>query len=524
MRLSELLIAAAIEGPEGPAESVLDIGREKSVEDRQLHWQQNVSGIFYRAQDVIPGGVFIAIKGFAADGHDYIPQAVEQGAIAIVCQKPIRAAVPVIQVPDSRMALADLSSAYYGRPSRDMVLIGITGTNGKTTITYLIESILEAAGAKVGVIGTINYRYAGNCVDNPVTTPESLDLQSILARMREAGTTHVVMEISSHALELHRVRGCEIDVGVFTNLSQDHLDFHLDMDAYWESKKKLFTDLMPAAMTTKLPIAVINSNDPRGRELVPSLALPVITTGLTASEDVWARDMTFGRSGITAILQTTQGEMTIESPLTGRHNLENILSAVGVGRALNISLPTIRQGIENLQCVPGRLERVNAPGHRYVYVDYAHTPDALENVLTALKELTQKRLVCVFGCGGDRDRGKRPQMGAIAARLSDVAIVTSDNPRTEEPSAIIEDILSGIASATPLTREDYLGGTVVSGYLVEPDRRKAIALSIQGSSAGDTIIIAGKGHETYQIVGRQKHHFDDRETAHQALTELDSGA
>ena len=523
MKLSELLKTAAIDGTEAPMAAPFAMGRNDAAEARRLFLQQNVSGVYYRSQDVVPGGIFVAIKGFAADGHDYIPQAVIQGAIAVVCQQPVKTTVPTFQVSDSRIALADLAVAYHGNPSKEMVLIGITGTNGKTTITYLIESILEAAGAQVGVIGTINYRYAGHSFDNPVTTPESLDLQSIMARMRESGTTHVVMEISSHALELHRVRGCQINVGVFTNLSQDHLDFHHDMAGYWESKKKLFTEIMPASMASKLPTAVINCNDARGKELAPNLTLPVITTGSNASENVWAQDVIFGRSGISARIHTPQGEMAIRSPLTGRHNLENILNAVGVGRALNVSLPTIRQGIENLQCIPGRLERVKAPEHRYVYVDYAHTPDALENVLTALRELTERRLICIFGCGGDRDKGKRPQMGAIAARLSDVAIVTSDNPRTEEPAAIIDDILSGMTSATPLTKEDYLGGTAVSGYMVEPDRRSAILLGIQGAAVSDTIIIAGKGHETYQIIGRQKNHFDDREIAAQALAEQDTG-
>ncbi len=479
-----------------------------------------VCSLHYRAQEVQPGGLFVAVRGFAADGHDYIEQALSRGAVAVVCERPIATQAAMIVVTDSRKALADLSAEFFGHPSRDMTIIGVTGTNGKTTTSYIIESILKKQGYATGVIGTINYRYAGKQFDNPVTTPESLDLQHILADMRTAGTTHVVMEISSHALELHRVRGCSVDVAVFTNLSQDHLDFHQDMDRYWASKQLLFTQVLPETKSNATYRAVINVDDPRGKTMSDQLQLPHVTTGQKQKAAIHAKEARFDLHGVSASIETPKGSLMLHSPLTGRHNLENILNAVGVAMALDLELAVVQAGVESLENVPGRLERVtDNHRERFVYVDYAHTPDALENALRALRELTDSRIICVFGCGGDRDQTKRPLMGAIAGRLSDLAVVTSDNPRTESPEQIVEQIVQGVRQAcnrryTAMALKEGYGD---KGYVVEIDRRRAIRLSIRTAWPGDTILIAGKGHEPYQIVGKEKFPFDDRIVAREAL-------
>jgi UDP-N-acetylmuramyl-tripeptide synthetase len=466
--------------------------------------------------------MFVAIKGLAADGHDFIDQAVGRGAAAVVSERALDLPVAAIQVSNSRNALAELSAAFYDHPSHALTVIGVTGTNGKTTTTYLIESILKAAGVSCGVIGTINYRYAGRTFDNPVTTPESLDLQHILADMRTAGVTHVAMEVSSHALDLYRVNACAFDIGVFTNFTQDHLDYHKQMETYWSCKRRLFTEYLPASAPPKKPRAVINCDDPKGRALSAELALPFLTTGRRPKDAVRVIAADFDLKGIGARIGTSQGEITLHSPLVGRHNLENIVNAVGVGLSLGLPLAVIQGGIEALVNVPGRLERVPNRRERFVYVDYAHTPDALENVLLALRALTVDRIICVFGCGGDRDRTKRPKMGAIAARLSDLAIVTSDNPRTEPPEQIIAEIEVGVRveghihyTADTLRTQGFRG----KGYTLEADRRAAIRLSVRASRPGDTILIAGKGHEPYQVIGREKHPFDDRLEAAVALAE-----
>jgi UDP-N-acetylmuramoyl-L-alanyl-D-glutamate--2,6-diaminopimelate ligase len=482
----------------------------------------DIRGIHYRAQDIQPGDLFVALKGLAADGHDFIPQATARGAVAVVCERVVPASVITIAVTNARQALAELAAAFYGEPSHAMTVIGITGTNGKTTTSYLVESILAAAGKKCGVIGTINYRYAGSFFDNPVTTPESLDLQRIMADMRAAGVTHVVMEVSSHALDLHRVHACAFDVGVFTNFTQDHLDYHKQMDAYWAAKRMLFSHHLPVSSGIKTPRAVLNCDDPKGRTLSAEIEYACVTTGRRPKDTIHVLESHFDLNGITAQIATPRGEMMLNAPLVGRHNLENILNAIGAAIALELPLLTIQSGIENLANVPGRLERIINPCGRFVYVDYAHTPDALENVLLALRSLTVERIITVFGCGGDRDRAKRPKMGAIAARLSDLVIVTSDNPRTEPPGQIITEILPGVQSEQRVRYSvDQLArsGFGEKGYAAEADRRAAIRLSVLASSPGDTILIAGKGHEPYQVVGREKQPFDDRHEAAAALAE-----
>jgi UDP-N-acetylmuramoyl-L-alanyl-D-glutamate--2,6-diaminopimelate ligase len=509
MKLSQLLTSLD--------PSVLDASRPEAG---SVTGDMEIRAVYYRAQQVEPGGLFVAVKGFAADGHDFIGQAASRGAAAVVCERPVTVDIPQIRVADSRKALAALAAEIYGHPSRRMTIVGITGTNGKTTTSYLIERMLQAAGHPTGVIGTVNYRYGGRAFDNPVTTPESLDLQRILADMAAAGTTHAVMEVSSHALDLFRIHACDVDVAVFTNLSQDHLDFHFDMDAYWASKRKLFDFFLPACRGKTAVRAVINVDDPRGAELAAILALPYLTTSQRGSADVRSVKARFDQHGITARVRTPHGDFGIRSALAGRHNLENILNAVGAGAALDLPPAAMQAGIDALDNVPGRLERVaDAASQRFVYVDYAHTPDALENALKALRDLTRGRMICVFGCGGDRDRSKRPLMGAIAVRLSDLAVVTSDNPRTEPPGQIIDQILAGLRSvcANAHAPESLEHGFNGKGYAVEPDRRKAITLAVRASRPGDTILIAGKGHEPYQIVGKDKLPFDDRIAAREAL-------
>lgn len=481
-----------------------------------------IVSIHYRAQAVQPGGLFVAVAGLSADGHDFIPQALENGAAAVVGQtgQCPRRPVPYAQTRDSRAALAWIAARFYGHPSQKLCLIGITGTNGKTTTSFLIESLLEAAGFSPGVIGTINYRYGGRAFDNPVTTPESADLQRILARMAEAGVSHAVVEASSHAIDRDRLLGLDFDMGVFTNLSQDHLDYHRNMAEYWACKQRFFTELLPWGKKPKQ--AVVNRDSPYGEKLLKNLPVPGITTGKNRQNMIRARFSEQGPEGIRGQVRTPLGDFAFCSPLVGEHNLENILSAVGVGIGLGIRPETIKAGIEALSCVPGRLERVEDPrGERFVFVDYAHTPEALEKVLLALDALKTRRLISVFGCGGDRDRGKRPLMGAIGVNCADLAVVTSDNPRTEDPQAIIADILAGIGptGARQYRLADIKTDPFARGYGVEPDRRRAIALAVGLARPGDIVLIAGKGHERYQIIGTQKTAFDDREEARKALNQ-----
>jgi UDP-N-acetylmuramyl-tripeptide synthetase len=492
---------------------------------KTLSPETGVASLHYRSNDVARGGVFFAIPGFAADGHDFIEDARQRGALAVVAQKPVSAGIPVLQVPDTRAALAQAAAAYYRNPSQHLTVVGLTGTNGKTTVSYLLENMLRQTGFKAGVIGTVNYRYGGHEIPASRTTPESLDLQRILADMRADGVTHVVMEVASHGLDLRRVDACWFDAAAFTNLTQDHLDFHGDMERYWASKKSLFTRLLPQGPKGRRARAVLNRDDPRGRSLWEEISgeRPVVTFGQSSDNTIWPEIERSDLSGLEASVHTPQGLLTIASPLVGRHNLENILTAVGCAIALDLPAAAITAGIAATAAVPGRLEPVADPGGRFIYVDYAHTPDALENVLKALDKLRQRRLICVFGCGGDRDRRKRPLMGEIAARLSDLAVVTSDNPRTEDPLAIIDDAMEGVRRGAPrgLTPEEAANGGDEDGHVIVPDRREAIGLAIRVAKPGDTILIAGKGHETYQIIGRTTIPFDDREEALQALASID---
>lgn len=485
----------------------------------------DIRSVHYRSQSVGPGGLFVAVPGQVADGHAFVDDAVARGAVALVTQRSVDTHVPCVVVADSRNALARISDAFYGHPSQGLKLIGITGTNGKTTITYLLESMLRAAGQSPGVVGTVNYRYAGQTFENPVTTPESLDLQHILSEMTRAGVTHAALEVSSHAIDLSRVDGCQFDVAAFTNLTQDHLDYHETMDAYWACKQRLFTDYLARGAKKDRAVAVLNTGNPYGRELVDTLRAsvadrPVMTYGMHGADNhVRPGPVVRDADGIRGEIASPVGNMVFRSRLVGEHNLENILCAVAIGLALDLPREAIRDGLSALACVPGRLERVESKTGRHVFVDYAHTPDALDNVLRALAELTPGRLVCVFGCGGDRDREKRPLMGKIAADRADVVMVTSDNPRTENPQEIIDDILAGMSPRREGPEENR-----VPGVEVIVDRRQAIRRGLMAAGPGDVVLIAGKGHETYQILGTDKLPFDDRREAGAVLAELEGAA
>lgn len=475
----------------------------------------DICGIQTRAQDILPGQLFLAIRGHAADGHDYIKSAFARGAAAVIAQNNPHNLGRVILVPDSRKAAAAIAARFYGEPSRDMILVGITGTNGKTTTSYLLESIFLAAGFNCGVIGTINIRFNGRTLDNPITTPDAIVLQRTLFQMKQAGVTHVIMEVSSHGLDQFRVDGCRFNAGVYTNLSQDHLDYHPDMETYFSCKQRFFTEFLgPSAKTASAP-AVINVDDTWGQKLADSLDYPVIRVGYRKTADVTAKDIVDTIQGICGRIFLKNDAFSFASALTGLFNLENILCAAGAAYGLGISPLHIQQGIADCKGVPGRLEKVGTNINRYLFVDYAHTPDALESTLKTLKQRAPKRLITVFGCGGDRDRSKRPLMGKIACRYSDVAIVTSDNPRTENPKQIVADIMKGI-TADPVPGKVCNNlctavETPARGVIQQVDRKKALHTAVMISRPDDIILAAGKGHETYQITNSGTIHFDDKE-------------
>ena len=456
-----------------------------------------VARVVSDSRAVARGDVFVAVKGMRSDGHAFVPAVIAQGAAAIVVEtEQPGVTIPQVIVPSGAIALGVLVGKALGDPAKALTLVGITGTNGKTTTTYLVESILAAAGHTVGVIGTVTYRWGSTSFDAPYTTPTPQVLHETFARMRTDGVTHVVMEVSSIAISMDRIAGVDFTVAAFSNLTQDHLDVHGSMEAYRDAKRGLFTDHLHGGT------AVINVDDPEGPRMAaaaPGRVLRVSATGNPAELRVIDQDSTV--RGIHARIATPRGELSIEAkPLIGRYNVDNLALAVGIGEALGISHETIAKGIASLTGVPGRVERVPNKAELDVFVDYAHTPDALRNVLSAMRPLTRGRLICVFGCGGDLDPTKRPKMGAAVAELADLSVVTSDNPRTEDPRAIIDQILPGVPRP----------------FLVEVDRKIAIRAAIAEAVPGDVVVVAGKGHEDYQIVGATKHHFDDREEAAEA--------
>lgn len=482
---------------------------------------QEIQGLSYDSRTVQPGGLFFALKGAAVDGHRFIDAAIERGACAVVLEDrgQIRSQLPCIVVKDARQAMARMAARFYGDPTAQVPLIGITGTNGKTTTTYLVEGILAAAGLPAAVLGTVSYRFGDLEIPAPHTTPESVDLQETLRALLDKGAASIVMEVSSHALEQRRVDGCVFDVGVFTNLTRDHLDYHGDMETYQGAKSRLFSELLAPDPIKPGRFAVINTDDPAGPRIAERSAAPVMTYGLGPLSQVTAADVRFSVDGISAMLRTPAGDVGFHSRLLGRFNLYNILAAAAVGVALGCAPEIIKAGIEEHRTVPGRLERVENARGITVLVDYAHTGDALENVLQTLTELKTARIITVFGCGGDRDRGKRPIMGGVAGRFSDLAVVTSDNPRTEEPLGIIAEIREGLVNlgAHEYLLADLQKGFGSAGFVTIPDRREAIRLAIGLARPGDIVLLAGKGHEDYQIIGKTKHHFDDREEAAAAL-------
>jgi UDP-N-acetylmuramoyl-L-alanyl-D-glutamate--2,6-diaminopimelate ligase len=480
---------------------------------------QEITGIAYHSKRVEEGFLFAAIRGLEFDGHRFLEEAVERGAKALLIEEggevPNRT---MIIVPNSRQALARVSSNFYGNPSSKVKLIGITGTNGKTTTTYLLESIFKKAGYSVGVIGTINYRFGQKTISAPNTTPESLDLQRILWEMAKEGTSHVIMEVSSHGLDLDRVFGCQFDGVIFTNFTSDHLDYHKTLEHYFDNKRKLFSESLIKSQKPKR-FAVTNRDDPKGEEIVQGIDLPVIRYGLNSSCDVSADQVVSTFEGLSCRMRTPKGEFIVHSKLMGEFNLYNILAAVATGIGMEIPLEAIKNGVEELEGVSGRFEKVENQKRIHVVVDYAHTHDALERVLLGLRSIERGKIITVFGCGGDRDRTKRPLMGEVAGRHSDLAILTSDNPRTEDPLTIIDEVEKGLKSL-PLRewhQDDVGSWRSMKGYLKVPDRREAIRIAIGLAQPLDTVLIAGKGHEDYQIIGKKKFPFDDRVEAKKAL-------
>jgi UDP-N-acetylmuramoyl-L-alanyl-D-glutamate--2,6-diaminopimelate ligase len=485
---------------------------------RDLATGAGVTGIAYDSRQVKPGTIFVALRGVNADGARFVPQAIANGAIAVVAETaaPAGVSVPWTQVPNARAALAELSAAFYKHPSEELILVGITGTNGKTTTAYVLSSIFEAAGIKCGRIGTIGYRIGNREMDAPRTTPEAPELQQMLRAMLAAGCGACVMEVSSHALALRRADSLRFAAGVFTNLTRDHLDFHGDMEAYFNAKRRLF-ELLPEGA-----VGVINVDDRRGPDFVAAAKRPV-TYAIDAAADVRPGPLTFSLEGLAFEIRTPRGLLHVRSPLVGRPNAYNILAAAATAMALDLPFSAIEAGISTLENVPGRFQVVSGQADDVrVIVDYAHTDDALKNLLETARPPASGRVVTLFGCGGDRDRTKRPLMGAVAARLSDLVIVTSDNPRSEDPERIIDEIRRGIVM--PADRIAPKGQQRGTPSLAIVDRREAIEKAIKDARSGDLILIAGKGHEKYQVIGDKTLAFDDVEVAKAALARRRSGS
>ena len=449
------------------------------------------SGICYDTRTMVPGCLFVALPGYKTDGHKYIAQALEQGAAAVLCQHPPEGEGPWLVTPDARAALAAVSANWFGHPARDLTLLAVTGTNGKTTTTYLLKAMLEGVlGARVGLIGTNQNMVRDEVLPAHRTTPESWEVQQLLREMADAGCTHVVMEASSHALVLHRLDGLRFRAGIFTNLTQDHLDFHGTMEAYRDAKGLLFR---------QSDTAVLNLDDEAGRYFARTVAVPRLTYSERRDEaDLTAKNLRLFPDRVEFEAVAEGAISRVRLPIPGGFTVYNALGVLTCGLALGLPLADCADALAKAPGVKGRIEVVPVPADFAVIIDYAHTPDALENILTTVRDFTAGRVICLFGCGGDRDRTKRPQMGAIAGSLADVAVVTSDNPRTEEPEAIIRDILPG------------LEGTAAE-VVVEPDRRAAIRRALSLAKPGDTVVLAGKGHETYQEVGTRVLHLDERE-------------
>jgi len=468
-----------------------------------------VEGLAYDSRTVKPGDLFVCIKGFATDGHRFVGEALARGATAIVCQVdntvllPSLGAAALVEVADSRVALAELSCEFFDHPSRELRVFAVTGTNGKTTTATMVARVFESAGIPSASLGTLGIRVGERTRALSRTTPEAPDLQAALRGLVDDGIRAVCMEVSSHALSLHRVHGCAFDAAVFTNLTRDHLDFHSTLENYFAAKAVLFTDYAEVAGRLKAFVAVINADDAAGRRLVDLCPSPTLTYGIETDANLRAEGLAIRRDGAAYVAQFDDIHLPVHLPMTGRFNVYNSLAAAGVGIVSGLDPVAIRQGLESVHPPAGRLEMIEEGQPFAVAVDYAHTPDGLRNAISTVREIADGRVISVFGCGGDRDRTKRPQMGGLAASLSDLCIVTSDNPRTEDPEAIVGDILEGI--------EDTGGCEVIL------DRQTAIERSLALAEPGDFVLIAGKGHETYQIFQDRTIHFDDREVVRAAL-------
>ena len=465
-----------------------------------------ITGLAYDSRAVRPGHLFFALPGEKTDGGLFIADAVRRGAAAVVLEKNARSPrdLPCVQVDCARTAMADLAAEFHGQPSRKLHVVGVTGTNGKTTTVFMVRDILRAAGTPSGLIGTIHYEFGERRISASRTTPESLDLQRMFHEALQAGCKAVAMEVSSQGLAAERLRGTHFAAAVFTNLSVDHLDFHKTMEAYFDAKKRLFDAL--AGQSPAAP-AVVNIDDAYGRRLAaePALRGRLVTYGCAPAAMVRAEEIRLTETAADFRAVTPWGEAEVHLGFAGRFNVMNALAALGVCGALGAPVAAMASALGGMGCVPGRLERIEDPQGRHLFVDYAHTEDALRNVLQTLRETTTGRLICLFGCGGNRDRSKRPRMGAAVYDLADLAIVTSDNPRGEDPLEIIGEILPGMDRSRP--------------HVVEPDRAEAIRAALREARAGDTVLFAGKGHEVYQEIAGRMLHFDDREVVRDALAE-----
>jgi UDP-N-acetylmuramoyl-L-alanyl-D-glutamate--2,6-diaminopimelate ligase len=470
-----------------------------------------IGSIVYDSRKVTPGSIFVALKGLRHDGMDFVREAVGKGAAAVMVSEEKRSeaaelltgsAASLITSRELRKDMAVLAARLCGQPARSLGLVGITGTNGKTTTAYITESILKAAGKKTGVIGTVSYRSDRSVVTAGQTTPEAVDLQQMLKEMVEGGTEFCLLEVSSHALDLERVWACRFHTALFTNLSQDHLDFHGDMETYFNAKRRLFRQF-------EVGTSIINIDDPWGRRLMTDCPGRKLTYGRSCDAVIRAEGLSISIEGLEFTLTCPGGSFLLQSPLTGEHNVYNVLAASAIALAADVDVAHIQEGVAALNCVPGRFQRVDEGQDFTVIVDYAHSEDALRKLLEAARNLCRGRVIALFGCGGDRDKGKRPLMGKVAAELSDLTVITSDNPRSEHPMCIIKQIEEGFLSAAH-------GGVE---HMVLPDRREAIQKAIASAGRGDMVVIAGKGHEKYQIVGDRRLPFDDVEEAREAISE-----
>ncbi|QGQ46950.1 UDP-N-acetylmuramoyl-L-alanyl-D-glutamate--2,6-diaminopimelate ligase [Metabacillus sediminilitoris] len=474
------------------------------LHDRSIEYNENptITSIEMDSREVKNGSLFICIDGYTVDGHDFAEKAVENGAVAILSERQLQVDVPVIVVKDTKRAMAVLADIFYGQPTHQMHLIGVTGTNGKTTTTHIIEKILKEANKKTGLIGTMYIKIAEKQIDVKNTTPESLTLQKTFQDMRENDVTHAVMEVSSHALHLGRIHGCDFNVAVFTNLSQDHLDYHKTMEAYKYAKGLLFAQLGNRFDHDNIKIAVLNADEEASEEFIKMTSAKIMTYGINKEADVMAKEIKMTSKGTEFQLITPVGIKHISINMIGKFSIYNVLAAVAASLASSIELDTICHAVEAMDGVRGRFELVDGGQDFTVIVDYAHTPDSLENVLQTIKQFVEGKIFCVVGCGGDRDKTKRPLMAKIATEFSDEPIFTSDNPRSEDPRMILRDMEAGVAG------EHY--------HSIE-NREKAILFAVENAKKGDVILIAGKGHETYQIIGDETFDFDDKEVAFKAI-------